>query len=348
MRILAVILSLFVFFSCSKKEIGPQCIDCKENNIINTSSSSVLIINEGLYGFGNGSIAIYNDSSNQISQNVFQQNNGIPLGDVVQSAYQFNNKAYIVVNNSNKIEVADIKNFKSLATITGFTSPRYFLPINNNKAYVTDLYSNSIQIVNLNSNTISGSITVNGWTEQLLLHNDTVYVCDMTNNNLLLFNAQTDVFIDSIKVGRQPNSIIKDENDKLWLLCDGGINETNPELIKFNPQTRQIEASFIFQSISESPSELKINGEKNKLYFINSNVYTMGINSSTLPSTSFITSNNNNYYGLGVNPNKEEIYISDAIDFVQNGVIFRYSSSGSLIHQFNSGSIPGDFLFIQQ
>ena len=59
---------------------------------------------------------------------MFFQTNGTPLGDVVQSITQFNNNAYVVVNNSNKIEVIDITNFSSIATITGFTSPRYFLP----------------------------------------------------------------------------------------------------------------------------------------------------------------------------------------------------------------------------
>ena len=68
----------------------------------------------------------------------------------------------------NKIEVIDVGSFSSLHTITGFNSPRSFLPVSSTKAYVTDLYSNSIQIVNLNSSTITGSILVNGWTEDLI------------------------------------------------------------------------------------------------------------------------------------------------------------------------------------
>ena len=346
MRALVCISIVISLVACSKKELGPQCIDCAVENT-QTTFSDVLIVNEGNFGFGNGSISLYKPSNQIVNQNVFFQANSIPLGDVVQSAYQLNNKAYIIVNNSNKIEVIDIYNFNALATIAGFNSPRYFLPINNTKAYVSDLYSNSIQVVDLTNNSISSSISLSGWTEELLLHNDTVYVCDMTNDNLLIINPANNTLIDSIKVGVQPNSIVKDQNDKLWILCDGGFNQTNPELIKYNPLTRTIEATFVFPNLSESPSKLNINSSGNQLYFINTNVYKMSINDAALPSTVFITSSSNSFYGLGIDPVNEEVYVSDAIDFVQNGVIFRHTSSGALIHQFNSGIIPGDFLFVQ-
>ncbi|MBL4593783.1 MAG: hypothetical protein JKX68_08220 [Flavobacteriales bacterium] len=346
MRFFVTISFLLLLISCSKEELGPQCIDCIEEDT-DTEYADVLIVNEGNFGFGNGSISLYKPSNQIASQNIFQQSNTTPLGDVIQSITQFNNKAYIVVNNSNKVEVVDINNFNSIATISGFNSPRYFLAINNNKAYVSDLYANSIQIVDLTNNIISGNISIAGWTEELLLHNDTVYVCDMTNDNIIIINPLNNTLIDSVKVGRQPSSIVKDQNNKLWILCDGGFNETNPTLIKYNPQTRTIEATFVFPNITESPNGLTINATGNQLYFINSSIYTMNINDALLPTTPFVSSTNNNFYGLGIDPINEEVYISDAIDFVQNGVIFRYSNSGNLIHQFNSGIIPGDFLFIK-
>ncbi|HRN42736.1 MAG TPA: hypothetical protein PK649_11780, partial [Vicingus sp.] len=230
------IILLLIIFSCKKEEIGPQCLNCNETPISNTSSTDVLIINEGTFGWTNASISLYNKENNNVNQNVFKNaNNGTNLGDVAQSFLQINDKGYIVVNNSNKIEVVNISDFTSLATITGFNSPRYMLKINDSKAYVTDLYSNSIQIVNLNSNTISGNISVQGWTEQLVLLNDTAYVCDMTNNNILIINTITDVLIDSIKVGISPNSLVIDKNKKLWVMCSGGFNEENARLMQINP-----------------------------------------------------------------------------------------------------------------
>lgn len=347
-RLLIAISVIILFFSCKKDKIGPQCISCDENPINTTSTTDVLIINEGNFGWGNSSLSVYNKSSNQVSQNVYgQQNNGIALGDVAQSMYQFNGKGYVVINNSAKIEVVNMSNFISTATITGFYSPRFFLPINNAKAYVTDLYSNSIQIVNLNTNTITGNIAVSGWTEELLIHNDTVYVCDVTNNQLLIINPQNDQLVGSIPVGENPNSLVIDKNNKIWILCDGGISSTNPQLIQYNPANRTIEQIFIFPTISQSPNRLKINTTGTILYFLNDNVYQFNITDNNLPSSPIIPSNGTIFYGLGIDPSNNDIYVADAIDYVQNGIVFRYNASGGLIHQFNAGIIPNGFLFIQ-
>jgi YVTN family beta-propeller protein len=338
---------VILLFSCKKDELGPQCANCNEEDT-QTEVADVLIVNEGNFGWGNGSLSLYKPNTKTIANSVYQQaNNNIPLGDVIQSAYQFNNKIYAIANNSSKIEVMDKTNFKSTATISGFNSPRYFLPISNTKAYVSDLYANAIQIVNLTNNTISGSIATGGWTEQLILHQDTVYVCDMTNDNLLIINPNTNQLIDSIKLGVEPNSIVKDANNKLWIMCSGGFQEDNPKLFKFNPQTRSIEAIFVFTNLSESPNKLTINGNKDKLYFLNDNVYAMNIHATSLPTTALINNNNNTFYGLGINPLNEDIYVADAIDYIQSGIVFRYDANGSLIHQFNVGIIPGNFLFIQ-
>lgn len=342
------IILLLIIFSCKKEEIGPQCLNCNETPISNTSSTDVLIINEGTFGWTNASISLYNKENNNVNQNVFKNaNNGTNLGDVAQSFLQINDKGYIVVNNSNKIEVVNISDFTSLATITGFNSPRYMLKINDSKAYVTDLYSNSIQIVNLNSNTISGNISVQGWTEQLVLHNDTAYVCDMTNNNILIINTTTDVLVDSIKVGISPNSLVIDKNNQLWVMCSGGFNEENARLIQINPINRAIVQTFTFSDINNSPSSLSINRNKDQLYFINNSVYQMNISSNSLPSILIITNSGNIFYGLGIDPRNNDIYVSDAIDYVQNGMVFRYSASGSLIYQFSAGIIPGNFWFIE-
>ena len=339
---------LLLFFGCKKEEIGPQCLNCEETPISNTSSTDVLIINEGTFGWTNASITLYNKSNNNVNQNVFKNsNNGTNLGDVAQSFLQINDKGYIIVNNSNKVEVVKMVDFKSVATITGFNSPRYMLKINNSKAYVTDLYSNSIQIVNLNSNTISGNIAVPGWTEQLLLHNDTAYVCDMKNNNILIINTFTDVLVDSIKVGISPNSLVLDKNNQLWVLCSGGFNEENARLIQINPTDRSLVQTFTFSNINHSPGSLNINNNKDNLYFINNSVYQMSVTSNSLPSTPIVTNSGNLFYGLGIDPTNNDIYVADAIDYVQNGIVFRYSASGSLIHQFTAGIIPGSFWFIE-
>ncbi|PIZ05881.1 MAG: cell surface protein, partial [Flavobacteriales bacterium CG_4_10_14_0_8_um_filter_32_5] len=48
----------------------------------------------------------------------------------------------------------------------------------------------------------------------------------------------------------------------------------------------------------------------------------------------------------GINPYSNNIYISDAKDFVQNSSILRYSKNGLLLGSFQAGIISGGFLFL--
>ncbi|HKI90073.1 MAG TPA: hypothetical protein VKA38_13675, partial [Draconibacterium sp.] len=65
----------------------------------------------------------------------------------------------------------------------------------------------------------------------------------------------------------------------------------------------------------------------------------------SLPDSSFISMENKLFYSLGVNPENNEIYVSDAIDYTQNAVIYRYSQQGILIDSFLVDINPSDFLF---
>ena len=350
MRLIIYILIIGSLLSCSKTELGPQCEDCPKEPITTTNFTDVLIINEGNYTNGNASLSFYKSETQEVYNNVYSNaNSGLPLGDVAQSALQIGDKLYVVVNNSSKIAVLDANNFETIQPISGFNSPRYILPINNQKAYVSDLYANAISIIDLSTNTISGSITTNGWTEKMLLHNDTAYVCDYNNAKVIIINTSLNTIVGEVPVGKGVNSIALDKNNKIWVLCNGGINEETPRIVQFNPTNRAIEKTILFTDITHSPSNLTFNDVKDEFVFINQNVFKMSINDNSIPATPFITRTTGNlFYGLGISPINNEIYIADAKDYVQKGDVYRYSYSGSLIHQFEAGIIPGNFLFFNQ
>lgn len=331
------------FLSCIKDK--PE--DELEPTAVFTANSGVYVINEGNYLFGNSSVSYYSFSNGGVSSDIFQSANGSQLGDVCQSMYFFNNKTYIVVNNSGKIEVVNSNTFVSTATITGFVSPRYILPVSNNKAYVTDLYSNSISVVDLTTDLISGNIPCNGWTEELVLAYGKAYVTNMYSDKVYVINTATDVMIDSIPVVYGSSSICEDTNGKLWVLCSGNQTlGTYPALVRINPVTDVVEQTFTFPNLTDAPNRLNINGNLNELYYLaNGGVYKFSITSSVLPSSPLIAQAGYNFYGLGVDPNTGIIYVADAIDYVQNGVILKYQSDGTYINSFTVGIIPNHLYF---
>jgi hypothetical protein len=144
-----------------------------------------------------------------------------------------------------------------------------------------------------------------------------------------------------------------DKNDKLWVLTDGGsegnpYGHEKPGLIKIDAPTLSIEKTYRF-NLEESPSELTINGTGDTLYFINKDVYRLAVDSENSPElfleSPYEGSYSGGYYGLGVDPATSEIYVADAIDFVQRGVVYRHSPDGTAVDTFKVGINPGDFCF---
>src|SRR5688572_9286512 len=114
------ILTIFsiAFIACDKEDDEPDTPS-------NPSSPGVYIVNEGAFGSGNSSISFFDFQTNAVTNNIYQTTNGVPLGDVAQMMLVHQGKGYIVVNNSQKIEVVDSDNCTSIGTISGFQSPRH-------------------------------------------------------------------------------------------------------------------------------------------------------------------------------------------------------------------------------
>lgn len=335
---------------------------CKKPNTTNPGTASgydngVFITCEGAFGSGSGTVSFYNKNTGIVSNDIFQLANNFPLGNLVQSMSLHNNKAYVIVNNSNKVEVANAADFKSIATITGVNFPRYFLGVDNTKAYVTEWGSSglngSVKVINLLNNTVSATINTGKGAERMLQSGNNVYVTckgGYDNDSLVtVINTMADSVIATINVGPNPDGIQVDANGKIWILCGGrwdgtfsSLTETG-QLVRIDPSTNLIEQTFVFASTTSTPANLCINAAKNKLYYsYQGSVYTQDITSSTLNSSAII---NRNFYSLAIDPTDDYIYASDAGNYTSNGKVIRFNTTGSKVDSFQVGVIPGGFAF---
>jgi YVTN family beta-propeller protein len=310
------------------------------------SSYKVFITSEGNFGTNNASVSMHELGTGQVVSDIYKtQNNNAVLGDVCQSMNKINNKYYVVVNNSGKIVVVNASDFKLISTINGLQSPRYIIPVTFNKAYVSDLYANAISVIDLNTNTKTGSIPCSGWTEQMVLIYNKVFVTNNKSNYTYVINTITDQITDSIYVGKFGGSIVIDKNSKIWVLSSGDSpNSVIGKLSRIDPITLTIELSLSFGS-ADAPSNICINATKDTLYFLNTSIYRMPINSSALPASAFVSSTANTFYGLGVSDKDYNIYVSDAIDYIQKSSILVYSPNGGLKTSFKAGVNASNFYF---
>jgi hypothetical protein len=335
-----LLVSLLALTSCTE---DPALVEVPHQA---DSGNTVFVLNEGNYQSGNASVSAIHLSTNEVTAELFQAANQRPIGDVLQSAALVNGEGWLVVNNSQKIERVNLGNFKASEPITGFHSPRYALEISPTKVYVTDLYANRIHIVNSVSGNITGHISCSGWTEQLMRVGEEIWVCNVRRNKIYVIDPTLDLISDSISVGDDPSALVIDVNQHVWVLCKGKIppNETAGSLWKIDPITKSVIRHVSFPLNPYHPSHLKLDSSKLNLYFIFNGVYKMSVADSLLPENALIPLNNNLFYGLNIH-NDGSIWVSDAKDYVQKGLVFRYNQVGQLLKTYSVGYIPGSFYF---
>ena len=340
-----IIASLFII-SCTR-----------DNNPLESNGiyeDGYFVTNEGNFGSGNGSVSFVSNNG-IVENNIFVTTNSFPLGDVVQSMSIIDENAYIVVNNSSKIEVASIDSMISVGTIEDIVSPRYIIEVSNNKAYISDWGSNSIHVLDLNSLEILSTIDVGNGPEKMIYSNGYVYVCNVGGwgyeKTISVIDANNNIVINTIEVGDKPNSIVSDLNYNIWVLCGGYteydanwnvVSQTAGSLVKIT--SNSIVSTFNFD-VGNSPVDLVINDNGSSLFYSDGswsgkNVYKFNVSDLELPTVPIIS---RSFYSLGYDDGF--IYGTDAVDYVQNGWSYKYTESGTIVDSAQVGIIPGSYCF---
>jgi hypothetical protein len=343
-----ILLLTGLLFSC-KKDVPPQR-PASTGSI--TTGKKLIICNEGNFGTANSTVTLYDPASGGIVTDAYGPANANQyIGEVVQSMAKFNEKYYWVVNGSKKITITD-KNFTKLGEVTGFTSPRYMEFVSNSKAYVSNLQlsttANFIQVLDLNTSTISKNIRINGWTEHMTQSYGKVFVTNQRRKYLYIIDAASDNLTDSVYLNATSACIVKDQDEKLWISCNAdAANNIPARLVKVDPVTHQVVSDISLQTTQNSISVLTINSAGNTLYYLLGDLYKTSVSSSSCPSNSLVLQGSMSFYGLCLDPSDETIYLSDAIDYNQDGNILRYKVDGSYFGTFKAGISPG-FMWIEE
>lgn len=314
-------------------------------------ATGIFILNEGGFQKSNGSVSFYNRKnldSVALEGDIFAKNNARTLGDVVQDMVVVNDKAFIVVNNSNKVEIVDAGTFKSLAPEIKLKQPRYAVAVGN-KLYVSEWLNGyngigQISVIDITSYKVLKTITVGKAPEKLLVVGEKILVANSDENTLSVINTTFDTIENTITVGDKPNSLTQDAQGNIWVLC-GGVpawagTPTNAKLIRFSPNAATQQTVFAFEK--GDARKLTINSEKNTLYYMYQGAtYSMATTDSKLP-TNFLLKRT--FYGLGVDKDGI-IYAADALNYVINGRVIRYTKTGVALDSMTVGVTPNGFIF---
>lgn len=331
--------------SCSKEENKP-----KDTGFLH----GLYIVNEGNFLSNNGSISYYNTDSARLVNKLFQTVNQRSLGDVVQSFGVADDKGFIVVNNSQKVEVVDMETFVSIGTISGTDYPRYFLKINKSKGYLTNgAYGGEVLVIDLHSLSVIDEIPVGNGPENLIRYGDKVFVVNSggwsVDHTISVIDPDSDFVTDSIVVGDNPIDLVADRNGCIWVLCKGNvvydqnwniIDETNSEIYVIDSDNLSIKKAFVVGETGDffNPVRLACSHDGNTIYYLEADgIYAMGIMDNIPPGAPLIA---RPFYGLDVNQSDGTILGLYAGNFTTDGYLFRFSPSGVLIDSIKVGIGP--------
>jgi YVTN family beta-propeller protein len=341
--------SMVLLLACQKEN---------QNTLPGSFEHGVIISNEGAFQNGNASVSFYDPSLNKMYNDVYYRVNNRPLGDVVQSFSVSSNKGYIVVNNSQKVEVVNMTDFASLGIIPA-SYPRYLLPVSNDKAYLTNgAYPGEVLVINTNTLEVTDTIPVGNQPEHIILAGDRAFVANGkwgNDNTVSVIDTFTNEVVQTIEVGDGPTDLISDVNGDVWVLCQGKvtynddwtqiISETDSKLVRINRESMEVDKSLIMGLKGDffSPSVLAVGPDGESLYYIEAGgLYRYSILDNTLPAAPIIATSLN---GVAIDPRSGNIYGLEAKGFTSSGELHIYSANGALVATFSVGIAPNGAVF---
>ncbi len=328
-------------------------ISCTKDEDIKTTlyETGTFIVNEGPFGSGTGTISHFDGT--KVTQDIFgKENNGNSLGNITQSMIKMNDKYFIAVNNADKIQIVNTKDFKNVSDIPNIPLPRYFCT-SGNKLYLTSWskdFTNGaiIQIDPVNLKVLS-TIPIKGLAERVLAKNDLIYITVTSNpfdifpRSVLVLDTKSNTFIDTITVGDNPNDIVEDKNGDIWVLCSGFNVWTNPSLNTSGSLHKiQNGQSVLNYTLPNGAKGLTINKNGDKLYYlVDGKAMQRNIEGV---EKSFA---DGNFYSIAFNKSTNELFLSDALDFQKPGIVIIIKEDLTSRLELSAGIIPGFFYFIE-
>ena len=307
------------------------------------AGEGMFVLNEGNFGWGQATLGYYDFVEGRYYDKLFELSNGRPLGNVGQHLCLHDGLLYIVVNNSGKVEIADPTiQLKSVGQISGLISPRFFLPVDEQAAFVSDLYGDAVQVVSLVTNQVTGAISMPGWTEEMLDIGTQVLVTCRESHYLYVVDKEKLAVTDSIEVGYGSSELELDHFGDIWVLCYGDeIGTEKAKIVKIGGMTMAIEWSYELEN-GIKIQDISLDYEGLNLYVSAGHIFRIPVQSPAF--IKFEGPEAANWYALGQAAGLGGIFCVDAGDYVSRGKVSYWPALNNKEWQFEAGIIPTQLL----
>ena len=364
--------------------LGVWLSSCREDELIFLSDSTKVSqpmvgskitgfyqLNEGNMGMNRATIDYFDYTTGYYTRDIFSERNPTivkELGDVGNDIKIYGNKVYAVINCSNYIEVFDVHTAIHVKEIR-VPNCRY-MAFNGGKAYISS-YSGPVEI---NPNAEKGfvaeidtvtleltrKVEVGYQPDEIAVYDGKLYVANSGgyrvpnyDRTVSVIDLETFKEIKKIDVGINLHRIKIDKRGYLYESSRGDYYDTPPNLYVIDTRTEKV-----VKETGIPVSDMWLDDDLLYYYSVAYNKYTGGneitygiLDTRTMEQISdkVITDGTDRDilipYGIAVNPETKEIFISDAQNYVVTGYVYCYSPEGRLKWRTEGGNIPGHFAF---
>ncbi|HRX96871.1 MAG TPA: hypothetical protein P5514_07990 [Bacteroidales bacterium] len=345
-RLMLLAFSMFLLYSCAKDEDTPP---------VSTTdfSEGIFIVNEGLFPSGSGSVTWFKMDGSDRTPKLFEKsNNLLPLGNLAQSMTIINNDGFIVVNNANIIRAVSLKTFQQKGAIEGINLPRFIVNTGDGNAWVSS-WDNKVFVFDPEALTVQGEVSTGTGPEKMMKVGEALWVLNQggysIDSTITIIDINARQVSQTVMVYPKPTGIQVDENGNVWVMCSGhGWNgwpasgDSRGHLVCIDPSDYSILVDLEFPETDQHPEKLEINAGGDELFYIYpGGIYKQSIASANLELAK-IMNHANGFYSLDFDSKNDVIYATDAGDFQQDGWVYRFQTTGTLIDSLQAGVGPTD------
>jgi YVTN family beta-propeller protein len=313
------------------------------------SARGVYVVNQGIFGRANSSLSYYDLESFHAYNDVFTAVNGKNLGDVAQGMTIRGGSGYIVVNNSQKIEIIDLTSNVNTGTIqTGSgSSPGVMAFVNDSLALVTDQFADALIVVNVPARRVTGSVPVGANPAGIAIAGGKAYVSNSgfgSGRTVSVVSLGSLTVTGTIEVGDNPTGVETTPSGAVYVVCTGAYDFSNPandtpaRIFVIDPLTDSV-ADSIF--VGGHAPDIAVGADG--IGYVASTAEVFRVDTRANRVTAVFREGS--FFAVGVEASSGDVYLADPKNFIQPGTVSVYAPNGQLRTQFDVGLIPGAFAF---
>jgi hypothetical protein len=355
-----IVFSLFTLISCNKEEIP----DPFPTELV----KGCYVINYGNFGSGGSSISKFDyETSEMINFYYKTQNGGSELLSNIQYAYSYNDSVYLIGNAADQAITVNPLFKQSRNGLTGELGNPRFCIADGDYLYIScwganpdyaEMPDGYIAKYNLNSHIVEETIDLPGGPEGLAIAKGKLYAALNYNKKIAVINLSTSA-ISYIETPAVTSYFLKDAGENLYVTMISTWTHFSDEtgLGYINTATDQLAATYPLENVSSSyGSMMKASADLSKIYVVTSAYdarwnLTGAVAEFNVANKSFgpepFIQGISGLSGISVNPKNNNLYVFTAESTTGAGKMAVYSSSGSLMNDYNVGAFPIGAIFLE-